>query len=258
MDLWQSDFAGALRDPDLPVPRGVAAHPSAQLQERFAVYRNNVAVGLANALEARFPATRKIAGEAFFKGAAKLFAAANPPRSPLMMSYGEDFPSFLAAFGPAKAVPYLADVARLESARARAYHAADAEPLDAAALRGLSPGELGGMRFVLHPSLEIVASDYPIVAIWAMNVGEIPLAPIDDWHGEDALVLRPRLDVEVRLLPAGARAFLQSLALGKPLGEAAAAAAAAHRGFDLAVNLAMLFAGLAIATTSEQSKGDLP
>ena len=58
--------------------------------------------------------------------------------------------------------------------------------------------------------------------------------------GEDALVSRPHLDVEVRALPPGGAAFLLALAKGLPLGEAAEAALADDPGFDLAVNIAGL------------------
>jgi hypothetical protein len=254
----QSDFADALRNPDLAVPQGVTSHSSDTPKERFAVYRNNVVVGLAGALEARFPATRKIVGEDFFNGAAKLFAAAQPPRSPLMLLYGDAFPTFLADFEPAREVPYLADVARLEAARTRAYHAADAKPLTPAALSGGTPDALAGMRFILHPSVEIVASDYPIVTIWAMNSGEIELAPITDWRREDAIVSRPGCGVEVRRLPPGAKTFLLCLAAGKPLGAAAGSALAANASFDLAANIAALFAGLAIEMTNESIEARLP
>jgi hypothetical protein len=110
----------------------------------------------------------------------------------------------------------------------------------------------------LHASVEIVASDYPIVTIWAMNSGEIDLVPLTDWRGENALVSRPGSDVEVRRLPAGAKTFLQSLAAGKPLGAAAASALAANASFDLAANLAALFAGLAIETINEPFEVPLP
>jgi hypothetical protein len=257
-DVFDQDaFAHALRDPDAPVPRGVISHNSDAPRKRFTVYRNNVMVGLITALEARYPAVRKIVGEDFFRAMAKVFAAAHPPLSPLMMFYGDAFPSFLAGFEPAREVPYLADVARLEAARTRACHAADATPLTPAALRSTAQA-LADLRFVLHPSLEIVASDYPIVMIWAMNSGEMELAPITDWHGEDALVSRPGVDVEVRRLPPGAKTFLQGLAAGDPLGAAAALALATNAHFDLAANLAALFAGLAIATTNEPFEVPLP
>jgi hypothetical protein len=255
---FQDVFAKVLRDPGATVPGGVTAHNSTAPRKRFAVYRNNVAVGLAAALEARFPATRKIVGEDFFKAVAQLFAAAHPPRSPLLMFYGDEFPAFLAAFGPAKDVPYLADVARLEAARTRTYHAADAKPLTAEALHATSQQALAELRFILHPALEIVASDYPIVTIWAMNSGEMELAPIMDWHGEDAFVSRPGLDTEVRRLPPGAKSFLQSLAAGQPLGAAAASALAVSKDFDVAVNLAALFEGLAIEITNEPAGERLP
>ena len=257
MQTWQGDLARALRDPDLVVPRGVTAHNSDAPEVRFAIYRNNVMVGLVSALEFRFPATCKIVGADFFKGAAKLFAAAHPPRSPRMMFYGDEFPAFLAAFEPARVVPYLADVARLEAARTRAYHAADAKPLTAAALSGSSPDALADMRFILHPSVEIVASEYPVVTIWAMNSGEIELMPITDWRGEDALVSRALFDVEVRRLPPGGKTFLQNLAARIPLREAAAAASAGNPRFDLAANLAALFAGLAIEMSDQSNEAPL-
>jgi len=255
---WQSDFASALRHPELAVPQGVIAHNSDQPRERFAVYRNNVVVGLVSALEARFPVARKIVGEEFFRAAAKLFSAGHPPRSPILMFYGEEFPSFLADFGPARKVPYLADVARLEAARTRAYHAADAKPLAPETLAVTAQDALAGMRFTLHPSLEVVASSYPIVTIWAMNSAEMELAPVTDWRGEDALIFRPKLEVEVRRLARGARIFLQSLAADNPLAEAAGAASAAGTSFDLAVNIAALFSGLAIAMRSERGEDALP
>ena len=255
---FQTDFAKALRDPAAGLPRGVISQSSEAPQKRFAVYRNNVVVGLLDTLEARFPAVREIVGEEFFRAAAKRFALAQPPTSPLMIFYGDAFPAFLAQFAPAREVPYLADVARLEAARARAYHAADAMPLAPATLSAIPPERLAELRFVLHPSLEIVASDYPIVTIWAMNSGKMELAPIEDWSGEDALVSRPGLDVEVRLLPPGAKIFLQSLAAREPHGVAAAAALATHADFDAAANLAALFDGLATRITNQSYEAPLP
>lgn len=245
---FESRFAKALIDPGLPVPDGLVSTPSQRLEERFGIYRNNVYVGLVGALEARFPATRRIVGAEFFAAMARLYAGRNPPCSALMMFYGEELPDFIAGFEPAAQVPYLADVARLEAARTRAYHAADAEPIRPDALAGVAPGALPGLRMILHPSIEIVASAYPVVTIWAMNAGEAEIAPVTDWQGEDALVVRPHFDVEVRCLPPGGRVLLQELAAGMPLARAAEAAYAADQNFDLAQNLTvMLGSGAVIA-----------
>jgi hypothetical protein len=237
---FQRSFAQALFDPNLAAPQGIARNDENDVTRRFAVHRNNMVVGLVNAISARFPAVEKLVGQDFFATMASAFVQAQPPRTPLLTTYGDEFPDFLRAFASARELPYLADVARIEAARTRAYHAADAAPLGADALSGKGADVLIALRVKLHPSLEIVRSEHPIVTIWAMNSGEQKLAPIGNWNGEDALVIRPHLDVEVRRQPPGGAAFLLALADGASLGAAANAAFAESEQFDLTVNLAQL------------------
>jgi hypothetical protein len=237
---FQSLFAEALFDAGRPPPAGIVVRPAEIPARRFAVHRNNVVSGAMNALKSRFPVTEKIVGEEFFAAMTRVFVQERPPRSPLLATYGDDLADFIAAFEPARELAYLADVTRLEAARTRAYHAADATPVDAQRFAALVPNSVGDVIVELLPSTEVVRSPHPIVTIWAMNAGERNLAPIGNWSGEDALVVRPHLDVEVRLLPSGGAAFLLALADGRPIGEAAATGLADHPEFDLAHNLAGL------------------
>jgi hypothetical protein len=169
---------------------------------------------------------------------ARLFVTANPPRSPVLHHYGDVFPEFIEAFPPAADLTYLADVARLEAARTRAFHAADAPPADPREWARLGPAQLIRCRFALHPSMQIVCSSHPIVTIWAMNSGEAELRPIDDDGPEDALVVRPHLEVSIHRLPSGGATFLRALAAGRSLGEAAESAVADCAEFDIAANFA--------------------
>jgi hypothetical protein len=243
----QNNFAGALLDPDRPVPGTVTSHTARAPQKRFAVYRNNVVSGLIAALRTQFPASESIVGNEFFADMTRIYIETQPPRSPILVTYGHGFPNFIAGFAPAAEIDYLADVARLEAARTSAYHAADAMPLDPARWQEIDPQALAAIRVALHPSVEILRSPHPVVTIWAMNSGEAELGAIDDWAGEDAVVARPQLDVTVRKLPPGGAAFLAALATSATLGEAAQAAITDHPEFDLAANLAGLIgAGLAI------------
>lgn len=235
----QTDFAQALLDPERAVPDAVTSYTGRQ-ERRFAVYRNNVTVSLINALRAKFPATERIVETDFFAGMAKAFVAAHPPRSKILHTYGDDFGDFIARFAPAATLPYLADVARLEAARTRAYHAADALPLDIAAFTAIDPDVIGNARLTLHPSLSVIRSRHPVVTIWMMNAGEVELAPIDENHGEDALILRPQMQVVVRKLPPGGAAFLRALASDLTLADSVARAAEDDRRFDLTVSLAEL------------------
>ncbi len=237
---FEALFAAALLDPKQAIPQGITAPNAAVPTRRFAVHRNNVVAGSVKALQTRFPAVEKIVGDEFFAAMARAFVVEQPPRTPLLATYGDEFAAFIAAFEPAREIAYLADVARLEAARTRAYHAADATPLDAGQFAALDPCAIGSIRFGLHPSTEIVRSPHPIVTIWAMNSCGQQLAPLENWYGEDALVVRPYLDVEVRVLPPGGAAFLLALDEGWPLGEAIGVALADDPEFDLTLN----FAGL--------------
>jgi hypothetical protein len=243
----QTDFARSLLDPERALPAGLMAHTSQRPEKRFAVYRNNVVVSLIAALRTKFPATERIVGEEFFGAMARVFVMAHPPRSKILHTYGEDFGDFIARFEPAAELVYLADVARLEAARTRAYHAADATALNAADFGGIAPDAIGSLRVTLHPSLDILRSRHPVVTIWSMNAGEAELAPVDESRAEDALIVRPDLDVTVRLLPPGGADFIAGLREGATLAQAAESTTAAEPRFDLTQNLAGLIGSGAIA-----------
>ncbi|MCM2291180.1 DNA-binding domain-containing protein [Allorhizobium sp. BGMRC 0089] len=233
----QRDFATALNDREAPLPEGVVAWNDQAPIRRFAVYRNNVTAGLQKAVASRFPVAQKLVGEDFFAAMAHEFITRHPPRSPLLLHYGADFPAFAEHFPPAQSVPYLADVMRLENARIEAYHAEDRAPLDPSRLADVDPETLAELHFTLHPSARLLSSPYPIVTIWAMNSEENGDASLEDWTGESALVIRPQMQVEVMRLPPGGATFLQTLQHGAPLGAAVETAFANHAGFNLTANL---------------------
>lgn len=245
-------FTRALLDPNLPVPAGLTAQAPQEIARRFAIYRNNVVTSLIDALFARFPASAKITGEDFFAAMARVYLSQSPPTSPLMFTFGESFPDFAAAFPPAAEMPYLADVMRIEAARTRAYHAADAAPLDppelAAQLSDKQAQDVALLGFALHPSIAVIASPHPVVTIWAMNAGEMPLDAIDNWQAETALVVRPQSDVHVVNLPSGSAEFIIALRANARLGDAAAHALSASADFDLTSTLAALISAQAFTS----------
>ncbi len=245
----QDEFARALLDPEREVPADMSARDG-DIDRRFAVYRNNVVTGLIDALRAGFPAVERIVGEEFFVAMAHVYVRARPPRAPMMFLFGDDFGDFIATFPPAAEIPYLADIARVETARLSAFHAADEAPLEAAALAGQAPGALFELRVTTHPSLHVVRSAYPIATIWAMNAGITEPAPIEDWTGEDVAVARPYADVTIQRLRPGAAILLDLLGdagggTSLTLGAAIARVAAQFPEFDpVAVLADILGAGL--------------
>lgn len=237
----QGSFAAALLDPRRSMPAECIDPSGGTDARRFDIYRNNVASSLIEALEAAYPVVRRLLGEEYFRAVAGLHALQDPPRSPIMLHYGKGFPEFLARFEPLSSHPYLADVARIERAWIEAYHAAEAEPFRPEGFASIPAQRVVDLRFTLHPSLRLVRSAFPALTIWQTNRLEQSPSPIDlDSGAQDTLIARPAAEVEVRLVPPDGARFLQRLARGESLAEAAAAATAVSDSFDLTQQLAAL------------------
>jgi len=230
-----ASFARALVEPSRPAPAATQRRDGRPVERRFAVYRNNVAVALIGSLEARYPVVRRLVGDDFFRAMAGAFVAAEKPRSPTLVHYGDGFPEFVAGFPAAAAVPCLADVARLENAWVEAYHAAEADALGLDALATIAPEALEALRFRPHPAARLLSFAHPAASIWAASQGESEPRPPEIWSAEEALVARPGADVAVRVLPPGGFAFAAALFSGASLGAATALAAA--DGFDPGAHL---------------------
>ena len=214
-------FAAALEDPAAPPPAATRGRLGAPDRRRFSVYRNNVAAGLIGAIEARYPVSRRIAGDERFRAMARAFVRAHKPRSPVMIAYGEEFPEFIAGCDGAKL--RLADVARLENAWVEAYHAGDAAAATVGALAALTPDCLPGTRIVFHPAARLLRFATPAASLWAAaQEGGLPAA-LNEATGEDALVTRPGCDVSVRVLPPLGFDFARLLREGARLAGAAEA-----------------------------------
>jgi hypothetical protein len=230
----QHAFAAAVLGQPAELP--IRAATTARTESGLAVYRNNVMSGLIKVVAARFPSVRRLLGEDRFLESVRRFIAAEPPRSPLLLEYGDGFPEFLRRFGGDACI---ADIADLEVARGKAYHAADAVSLPAKAFAAIPAERLAGLRLTFHPSVSLLQSRFPIVSLWQANQEANNIDP-QQWRPEAALIARPMLEVEIWNLPPGGFTFLTALRRGTTMAEAAEAAMDVAPDFDLAVNLLVL------------------
>lgn len=235
----QRGFAEAIFSQDVAIPAAVRKASGSACLSRFGVYRNNVVASLIRAIGSRYPACRALLWPETFDEAARLYVMSEPPRSPVMLQYGDSFPGFLRRIGHGAAADYAADLAELETARVRAYHAADAGSLPLETFRRLPEDVFPGLRIRLHPSATLLQSRFPIVSVWEAAIrggnGE-GLA----WRPESALIARPENDVEVRTLPPGGFAFFAALGEGQTIAEASEKAAVGGAAFDLAACLGVM------------------
>ncbi|MDF3823392.1 DNA-binding domain-containing protein [Leptospira sp. 96542] len=192
-------------------------------QPGFAVYRNTVLKSCIDALEANFPAVARLVGSDWFRAAALPYVRATPPTSVMLMDYGLDFADFLADFAPARELPYLADVARLDRRWTEAHMAADAPTLDAHALAALPAEALGLLRLRPHPATRWAwHPDQPIYTLWRANRAQVPVEEDLPWIGDGVLLTRTRNDGAVHWQAAGPGlcAFLDACAADHCLAEA--------------------------------------
>jgi hypothetical protein len=220
---------------------------------RLRIHRNNLFTALTDALAAHFPVVKRLVGDGFFGYAAHQFIAAHPPSVPCLAAYGETLPDFLDAFVPAAAVPYLADVARLEWAVVAARNAGPGRTIGIERLATVARDDVAALRLILDPGVGYLRSAWPIDAIWQANQpdrdGTLDGAPDADdrcvevaSEGGDAIV--------ITMLDAATWRFRQTLQAGEPLGVAAGAALAVDPLFDLALAINRLFADRRVVALS--------
>lgn len=229
MTVTQEAFRAAILDAECPVPEGLLDACSRPAGARFSVYRNNVIVSLTDALQVGFPLLRKLLGAKTFSQLATIFVRQHPPKSPVMMRYGDELPAFLEEFQPLLHLGYLPDCARLDLAMRKSYHASDAPPLDPSCFG--DSDALMEMTFALAPSTRILRSYWPLYDLWRYNM--MPCAPKPRAGAQDVLITRPDFDPSLYLLPAGAADWLARLEEGLGFGNAVAQVTSRTPDFDL-------------------------
>lgn len=242
--MMQSAFAAALLDPLAAIPAGVVDPQGRPAPKRFSVYRNNVAASLTRAMEQSFPVIRKLVGDAFFAAMAAEFALKHPPKSQMLMRYGDEFAGFLQKFPPVAHLGYLPDIARLEQAMRISYHAADVLPVHPDKLAAIPEAHLLSSRLIFAPSVQVIRSRWPIHAIWRANTdaGPPPVAV-----AQNVIILRPEFDPYPHLLSAEGAIFMAAAMNGATFADALGQAGPLLNLTDL---LALLLTGQAITEVS--------
>jgi hypothetical protein len=210
--------------------------------DRLSIYRHNVRRNYRGALGSTFPVVKALVGAAFFDAAVDAFVDAHPSTSGDLNGYGNLFDAFLEDYAPARPLPYLPDVARLEWAIDDVHRAEDVatSPEDVlAAIAAVPAARLAGLCLRITPACRLVGSGFPILRIWRTNQRDFSG---DRWvnldeGGDCVLVRRDAAGIPLDRIDPGDHTFLSSLAAGFPLSRAVDRATLADPAFDLAAAL---------------------
>ncbi len=214
---------------------GPASHPG------FAVYRNTVLKGCADALVSLYPAVHRLVGDDWMRAAALDAARAAPPAGGDLQHYGAHVPAFLEQAVAGSDWPWLGEVARLDRLWSESHVAADAPVLDLATFAALDPARLAAARLVPHPAARWRwCADWPAFSLWqaARTAAADPNPP--HWHGQGALLTRPAGAVLSLEIDGADCALLEACAAGQALGDALDAVQLRHASFDPGASLGRL------------------
>ncbi|MFQ1649796.1 putative DNA-binding domain-containing protein [Aeromonas veronii] len=236
----QQHFADGL----LGAPDAISPHISSRLfsaESVLQVYRNHFILSLGEVLASSYPAVKAMVGDDFFAAAARGFVLAEPLREGSVMHYGAGFGQWLARLPTTAELPWLEALAQFEWQLERA----SLLPLEsrcwpAERLAALSPQQWERLRLFPATDLLLVASDYPVLALWQMALHggeavEVLDAPV--W-----LALKKQSDCRVAPLPltAGEWALLQGCLAGTALVELLATDSAASEHLTRLITLGLL------------------
>lgn len=240
-DAFRCAFAQALLEPLDEPARWQAGTWGAQ--PGFAVYRNTVAKACMDALAANYPVVQRLVGEAWFRAMAAAYLQAQPPRDGRLLLYGEGLPDYLAQCTSDMGTPYLGGVAQLDRWWTEAHASADASAVSADDLATLPADALSSVCLKPHPAARWAWFDgVPAYSLWRCH-RESPQADPAlggiTWQGEGALLTRPGGTVLWAPLSRGGVSLMAACSAGRSLGEAAAEAALAEPGVDLAALFAL-------------------
>lgn len=135
------------------------------LNERYSAYQNNVYLKLTDVLSQTFSTVTALVGDDFMTQLCGAYIRQHPPQTGCINHYGEDhFPRFIDAFEPAKPLPYLGDIARLDAGANRAVFMRPAPLLQPSDLPQLfaNPDQA---RLSLNDDVSLIPSKYPVLSL---------------------------------------------------------------------------------------------
>lgn len=201
----------------------VQGAPIEGVSGRVEIYRHAYAARLVAALRDNFGVLPQVLGDDAFDALAAAYLEAHPSRQPSIRWFGDRLPEFMASRADLVPHPAIVDLAQMEWALRAAFDAADARPIDAAALAAVPPDAWPALVFDALPSVRLLPMAWDVEPVWrALQRGaddgatDAPEAPEPVEHPHALLVWRPALETRWRSLDGLPARLLQAALAGRP------------------------------------------
>jgi hypothetical protein len=175
----QEEFQALMLGRASDIESHVVGTERVSIATRLGIYSDGYSLRLIDALQANYPALAQLLGEEDFAALGRAYVRANESRFTSIRYYGDGLPEFLANQPEYAAAPVLAELARWEWSMTEVFDAADAEPLDIAALAQIEPHRWAELRFAFHPSVRRLALHWNVPQIWK-SITDVAERPRDE------------------------------------------------------------------------------
>ncbi|HEY4103194.1 MAG TPA: DNA-binding domain-containing protein [Polyangiaceae bacterium] len=188
--------------------------------ERLEIYREQFWLRHTASLVEDFPGLSGILGQAAWEDLIEGYLEVHPPRSFTLRDLGLELPEYVEARPDLAQHALCCDMARLERAYLELFDAADATPLNAAALAAIPEAAWENARIELSPTLRLLEVEYPVAElrqrVFLARDGGIELL-LASPEKQRLLLFRRDLSLFHEAVAAGAFALLRSLTQRVPL-----------------------------------------
>ena len=152
-------------------PSNIDAYIKENFSDNLSIYNNNITQNLKSVLKHTYQNTQKLIGDECFAQIATEYVFNNPATSGNLDDYGAGFCDFIYQKLSSK-LPYVKDIAKIEWMLQLSMNENDNFTDNSTLLSSLTPDELAELRPKLHPSVNMLKSNYPIYQIWQLLIGK--------------------------------------------------------------------------------------
>jgi len=226
------------------VPAG--ADPAA----RIAVYTDGYPARVTAALRETYPALANILGDGSLAALCDRYRGALRDEPENLNYVGAELPRFLRTDRLTEQLAFLPDLAELEWAVTRCFHAAAGAPFDATRCRRWSFDDWQRAQIRFQPGLALLRSRWPLRALHATRNEDRSEIDVDlEQGGECVVVFRRGFEVAVEAAPPREADAIEAFQTGATLGEVSERLARADAGGDEVVELFQRWVELGLIAT---------
>lgn len=210
----QRQFLRGLLEGDERAAEAIRGTAHFSVQQRLSVYANAYRRRLVEALAAVHERCVQRLGEKDFDALALAYVEAHAPNHRSLGRYGADFPAWLRARDNTLALA--AGVATIDAGLRRAFDAADAEPIDRAALLALPVEAWAALRFAWVPALAIGRVEAAAIEHWREPARPDGASGVGSSHAQ-AMLATPDAMTDIAFWRRDGQTFFRSMAPSEAL-----------------------------------------